>query len=1215
MTSLAHQLKRLALPQTDPNLLTRKEVASLLFDPKDAASMDRSTFYALGCTGLEELLGIEPAFQEFQESLFSRASLTLERSVQSREVNERLDAAVALFLARLCPYFLLKPAHKCIEWLVHRFHIQRYSPDTLLGCALPYHDTTVFVRVLQLLHLRESSSRWSWLLPLQKAGVPLSRGALVSHCCSDLSFMDFICSLVTKSIQAYSGVTGSSSQLRVVFSFYASSLVSSLESAEKLSDAVIGKLLPFIHKGLSSPLPDYTASSYMLVCQLAVKEVLEGRLVEALCSSVCRSLLRDQRLLKEGLGCLTVLLQSQGACPGNKALGVLVSVPLLVSSLQEMCVSHDVSPLLKHLMPHLLHQLLTCSPGESQTELSVLESVLQNLPLTHGLDQTVARLLLDEYLSQSDVSAEHLSSRDRTLQPLIRLFESRYCGALDDVLAGHVTGVGSSDQKRLFHRFLSLSMSSGKHQIVGDSDTSLLLSLKHPQCVLRVSALTHLKDALTCGQQSLDAAFLRDAVVERLQDDEPAVAAAAIAVLELLLDVLDPEDVVSSLLSLLLRGRLSHADTWLPVLKEAVRLLSDPRLGKGDAERLQRAGWRLLPLIVLSSPADLPLSSCLTCSPLLKNHPLTLTWEQELEALMKTSSDPDFLVSVNERFISTVTRNISGMEKFCRRDALEKLSALVEKQKGPSLGARTSFLVLTRVLLLVLGEQSETQHLLTAQRVFLLLERPLLEVCSDDNTSSSVETQKGYSFSTALSHFLLDQQAFRSVLVALLRDFISNLRCPDEAFKAEVWWNPEKLDTNTCCYLSLTLRLFSLLISGASEGPSAAAFRDLMKLLIQVHFPSPLLLFRFLSLLWGYGGNHGDQLDIQVGAVLQTRALYLGAALLTNQSDATLQELSSARSPVFPSLLCCLSSPVREVRRAGLSALQSLSAVSTSPFQPITEKLLKTSEEIIADPAYLSQALGFLQGQSASPLQTLLQSVQTSCCPSYSASCLLRNLRHVHGSSVLSGLLPVLERLLEQSGPGAPPLLRDEAQLVLLVLGKFSEESASLLDQDQSSLDLFIRALKTPTQLHPDLPSCQTAALEQMTKPFFSSLGEGVQQRLLTVIFGVLTDSRSPLVASTVSSVFKRIAVDGQQLANELAPPEKPKVKVTVQQTRRSRMSQRKPVEAPGGSEAPEEGAVCWRRVSLVLELLQHKKKLKRAQSLVPVLFSLLHRSLEPWSL
>lgn len=48
MTSLAHQLKRLALPQTDASLLTRKEIASLLFEPKDAATIDRSTFYALG---------------------------------------------------------------------------------------------------------------------------------------------------------------------------------------------------------------------------------------------------------------------------------------------------------------------------------------------------------------------------------------------------------------------------------------------------------------------------------------------------------------------------------------------------------------------------------------------------------------------------------------------------------------------------------------------------------------------------------------------------------------------------------------------------------------------------------------------------------------------------------------------------------------------------------------------------------------------------------------------------------------------------------------------------------------------------------------------------------------------------------------------------------------------------------------------------------------
>lgn len=50
----------------------------------------------------------------------------------------------------------------------------------------------------------------------------------------------------------------------------------------------------------------------------------------------------------------------------------------------------------------------------------------------------------------------------------------------------------------------------------------------------------------------------------------------------------------------------------------------------------------------------------------------------------------------------------------------------------------------------------------------------------------------------------------------------------------------------------------------------------------------------------------------------------------------------------------------------------------------------------------------------------------------------------------------------------------------------------------------------------------------------------------------------------------------------------------------------RKPQES--SDVGPEGGAVSWQRVTLILELLQHKKKLKRAQMLVPVLFSLLAR-------
>ena len=48
MTSLAKQLQRLALPHTQAILGEDKKKASLLFDHKEAANIDRETFHALG---------------------------------------------------------------------------------------------------------------------------------------------------------------------------------------------------------------------------------------------------------------------------------------------------------------------------------------------------------------------------------------------------------------------------------------------------------------------------------------------------------------------------------------------------------------------------------------------------------------------------------------------------------------------------------------------------------------------------------------------------------------------------------------------------------------------------------------------------------------------------------------------------------------------------------------------------------------------------------------------------------------------------------------------------------------------------------------------------------------------------------------------------------------------------------------------------------------
>lgn len=61
------------------------------------------------------------------------------------------------------------------------------------------------------------------------------------------------------------------------------------------------------------------------------------------------------------------------------------------------------------------------------------------------------------------------------------------------------------------------------------------------------------------------------------------------------------------------------------MLTEVVRLLSDPRMGKGHGELVTRTGWRLLPFLVVTS-TQLDLARHIARSPLLANHPLTLNW-------------------------------------------------------------------------------------------------------------------------------------------------------------------------------------------------------------------------------------------------------------------------------------------------------------------------------------------------------------------------------------------------------------------------------------------------------------------------------------------------------------------------------------------------------------------------------------------------------------
>lgn len=303
-TSLAEQLQRLALPQTSV-LKHSKKKASLLFDAKEAASLRRETVYQIGLEGLEELIEKNPIFEQFNNSLFGITSKDFERSVHTTEMNSKLDKNLRKFLALLSPYFMMNCTHKALEWLINRFAIHEYNRDDLLKLILPYHESNIFVKALQLLKFKDTKDNFYFLKELQKHGVHLSKQSLLTHAASNSGFLKF----VTEYIMQLLSVHDKPNLLTTAFNFYCAVFTGAVEYSTNIKEDQVAQILPLLLKGLNSPISDFCAASYVILARLVTKCSLSDRLLDKFVEKI--SNLKVQGLKTESILLLIVLYQSQ----------------------------------------------------------------------------------------------------------------------------------------------------------------------------------------------------------------------------------------------------------------------------------------------------------------------------------------------------------------------------------------------------------------------------------------------------------------------------------------------------------------------------------------------------------------------------------------------------------------------------------------------------------------------------------------------------------------------------------------------------------------------------------------------------------------------------------------------------------------------------------------------------------------------------------------
>ncbi|XP_025190742.1 HEAT repeat-containing protein 1 [Melanaphis sacchari] len=314
-TSLAKQLQKLSAPQTSILSLGHKKT-SLLIQPQDIGNHDLSAFFEVGLKGFKELCGINTKFLKFKSTLFSHSWQTKQRAILNLSENQNIDSLIEEFLCLLSPYFNSKPALYALEWLVHRFNIEQYNTDILLGYTLPYVSTQVFTRLIQVIPLKnnpEVAKNWWWLTRSKKTGVQINEQSFIAEAINDTRLLKLICSIVVKVIDEHKAVD----ELVLVWTnFYAKLLVSAFISSTISKNNLITIFLPSIIAGLESDARPYTVSSLIVIGVMSKYITYTEKLRSSLVKKIL--LVKHEQLYYNNTLLLSVIFKSTRNSPNVK---------------------------------------------------------------------------------------------------------------------------------------------------------------------------------------------------------------------------------------------------------------------------------------------------------------------------------------------------------------------------------------------------------------------------------------------------------------------------------------------------------------------------------------------------------------------------------------------------------------------------------------------------------------------------------------------------------------------------------------------------------------------------------------------------------------------------------------------------------------------------------------------------------------------------------
>ncbi|PHZ08573.1 uncharacterized protein RHIMIDRAFT_241584 [Rhizopus microsporus ATCC 52813] len=476
MSSLKQQLKQIGtLDLRNVTETSRKTRPSFLFTPREAADQDLETIYSIAYNGIMELVILDDKFAPFEKTLFSEKMKSVDRLLQTREENDKLDASINAFLCQLSPYFLLKPSGKVLEYLIRRFRVEDFNVESVLKCILPYHETKSFVKMISILNI-PAKSPWEFLLPIKKSLLPLERSILVKKMIKNRYIFDFICNMVTKALVPFS----------TLYSFYTAIMTEFIKQIPATSVDAVTALTPHVIDGLHAKhQPELQIASYMILSQLSSKTTFSTEGSCALAEAMVKNYKKSCYTY-----CLLTLVhicQTQEAFVSisQKAAKHIIGSSRFDNAILQIADKYATERFFEIFLPAI------CQYAKN---LEILDTLVIKGYLSSNNIKFLCNIIMDGHLSIATKGSEQERSKYiAKFQPLLAMISQRYIEELDSVLDTRLSK--AKDDATLaanLYEFTSAAFKGTRHEVIPEANTTLYLCLNSPSPTNRILAIKKL---------------------------------------------------------------------------------------------------------------------------------------------------------------------------------------------------------------------------------------------------------------------------------------------------------------------------------------------------------------------------------------------------------------------------------------------------------------------------------------------------------------------------------------------------------------------------------------------------------------------------------------------------------------------------------------------------------------------------------------------------